>query len=71
MPRHESVTDEDFAGFLAEVERVKAAPDWDVRTPRTGPRATARRANRRAARKHWYVGSTLGVTEHRSFPLSL
>jgi hypothetical protein len=33
MPRHESVTDDYFAelqaGFLAEAERVKAAPDWD------------------------------------------
>jgi hypothetical protein len=32
MPRHESVTDEYVAelqaGFLAEAERVKAAPDW-------------------------------------------
>jgi hypothetical protein len=33
MPRHESVTDDYVAelraGFLAEAERVKAAPDWD------------------------------------------
>lgn len=33
MPRHESVTDEFIAdlqaGFLAEAERVKAAPTWD------------------------------------------
>ena len=33
MPRQESVTDDYFAelqaGFLAEAERVKAAPDWD------------------------------------------
>jgi hypothetical protein len=32
MPRHESVTDDYVAelesGFLAEAERVKAAPDW-------------------------------------------
>jgi hypothetical protein len=32
MPRHASVTDEYVAeleaGFLAEAERVKAAPDW-------------------------------------------
>jgi hypothetical protein len=32
MPRHESVTDEYVdelrVGFLAQVERVKAAPDW-------------------------------------------
>jgi hypothetical protein len=32
MPRHESVTDEYVdelrAGFLAQAERVKAAPDW-------------------------------------------
>ena len=39
MPRHESVTDEYVAelqaGFLAEAERVKAAPDWPETQRRT------------------------------------
>jgi hypothetical protein len=39
MPRHESVTDEYVAelqaGFLAEAELVKAAPDWSATQRRT------------------------------------